>query len=172
MPDSLLPPRYCEKPFPPYRYIPGQAPHPLRDPGGHSRGQAAEPLESFDPAGWRSCQSYLYGIDLFNYGFWWEAHEALETCWVAAGRTTVAGLFLQGLIQIAVACLKQYQGFTDVAARMALEGLTKFPRGEAQCLGIELAALRREVTDYFSGGCHKPPQITLDSPAGGAGGKS
>ncbi|MFQ5661093.1 MAG: hypothetical protein ACE5GZ_11755 [Gammaproteobacteria bacterium] len=29
-------PRYTNRPFPSYRYVPGKAPHPTRDPDGHS----------------------------------------------------------------------------------------------------------------------------------------
>ena len=61
------------------------------------------------PGDWQSCELYLYGIDLFNYGYWWEAHEALETVWHAAGqKSTLCGTFIQGLIQLAGAQLKRF----------------------------------------------------------------
>ena len=82
-------------------------------------------MKSFDPDKWHSCEEYLYGIDLFNHGYWWEAHEALEAVWAAAGRRTKTGFFVQGLIQVAVAHLKKFQGLHDVATRMAQTGLQK-----------------------------------------------
>jgi hypothetical protein len=155
------PPRYSTRAFPPYRYIPGKAPHPIRDPGGHSYGHPIEQPETFDAVGWRSCDQYLYGIDLFNHGFWWEAHEALEAVWVGAGRKTDTGLFVQGLIQIAVAHLKRFQGFDDVARRMAAEGLDKIKRMRGIHLGIDVAAFRTAVEASFSGALEIPVVIGL-----------
>lgn len=147
--------RYTTRPFPRYRYIPGRSPHPVRDPDGHSFGHGPAPLETFAEEDWPACVEYLYGIDLFNHRYWWEAHESLEQCWVAAGRTTELGLFLQGLIQVAVACLKLEQGFTDVAKRMAEDGLAKFPR-DPRRLGISVAELRRDIYAHLQGTAPAP----------------
>ena len=107
-------PRYSQRPFPPYRFLPFRSgaplPHPRNDPAGHSYGQDEECLPGFTPADWSTCEPYLYGIDLFNHGYWWEAHEALETVWLAAGRATRCGRFVQGLIQLAGAQLKRFVG--------------------------------------------------------------
>lgn len=157
------PARYSSRPFPPYRYVPGRAPHPTRDPEGHSFNKHPAPLEKFDPDGWAGCADYLYGIDLFNHRYWWEAHEALEQCWVAAGRESETGLFLQGLIQIAVACLKQEQGFADVARRMAEEGMQKFPHGTDEFLGINFDTLRAGARAHV-GSEGPPPVIKLIFP--------
>ncbi|MDH3688503.1 MAG: DUF309 domain-containing protein [Gammaproteobacteria bacterium] len=153
--------RYTSRPFPSYRFVPGKAPHPTRDPEGHSYNKQPEQLASFDPEDWNSCDEYLYGIDLFNHGFWWEAHEALETVWVAAGRRTETGLFIQGLIQIAVAHLKWFQGFHDTATRMALDGLEKMQSINGSYLGIELGIFRSSVESYFSGENETPVIIEL-----------
>ncbi len=152
--------RYSTRPFPRYRYIPGRAPHPVRDPDGHSFGLHPEPLEKFTADYWSSCAEYLYGIDLFNHRYWWEAHEALEQCWVAAGRITETGLFLQGLIQIAVACLKHEQGFTDVAERMAEEGMQKFPRNREDMLGVNIRKICAETRSHVQS-AGPPPVIAL-----------
>jgi len=157
--------RYTNRDFPGYRYIPGRTPHPVRDPDGHSHGHIPAPLEKFTGEDWATCEEYLYGIDLFNHRYWWEAHEALEQCWVAAGRTTATGLFLQGLIQIAVACLKYEQGFTDVAWRMAAEGLQKFPPGVEWMLGISTGNLRRDIHEHLHGAA-PPPGIRLEGATG------
>jgi hypothetical protein len=154
--------RYSTRPFPRYRYVPGRSPHPVRDPEGHSFGHGPAPLEYFSAAEWQTCPEYLYGVDLFNHHYWWEAHEALEQCWVAAGRTTETGLFLQGLIQIAVACLKLEQVFTDVAQRMAAEGLEKFPSGREEMLGVNIEKLRTDVRNHLHN-AGPAPVIMLDS---------
>lgn len=150
-PAETAPPRYTNRPFPSYRFIPGKSPHPTRDPTGHSYHKPAEQLAPFEAWHWQSCDEYLYGIDLFNHGYWWEAHEALELVWVAAGRHTETGLFIQGLIQIAVAHLKRFQGSNDVAKHMAAEGLKKMKRIKGIYLGIDVATFCSDVELYYSG---------------------
>ena len=115
--------RYTKRPFPTYRFVPGKAPHPGRDPDGHSYNKTPAQLGIFKSGDWQACHEYLYGIDLFNHEYWLVANEVLEAVWVAAGRRTETGLFIQGLIQIAVAHLKRLQGFHDTASRMASAGL-------------------------------------------------
>ena len=161
-PSATAPPRYSGRPFPSYRFVPGKAPHPTRDPEGHSYNKPPEQLASFTPEDWSCCEQFLYGIDLFNHGFWWEAHEVLEAVWVAAGRRTETGLFIQGLIQIAVAHLKRFQGFHDTAKRMALGGLDKMQRISGVYLGIKIAPFRSAVKAYFSGENVTPVIIELD----------
>ena len=152
------PPRYTDRAFPAYRYVPGKAPHPTRDPEGHSYNKRPPEPAKFEPGQWQSCDEYLYGIDLLNHGYWWEAHETLESIWVAAGRQTETGLFIQGLIQIAVAHLKMYQGFNNVAVRMAKEGLDKMKQIKGIYLGIDVAALRNAVKTFYTT-CGESPVI-------------
>ncbi len=97
--------------LPPYAYIPGTGlPHPTSDPRGHSFGKAhtvvAEPL----PQDWTTCKPYLYGIDLFNYGYYWEAHESWESIWKVCQREGTAARFLKGLIKLAAAGVKMREG--------------------------------------------------------------
>ena len=98
--------RYCpQKPFPPYRHIPGVTPHPIRDPRGHSYGvEEVHDAEPLPPEFWRQNEDYLYGVDLYNFAYWWEAHEAWEGLWHQAEGTY--RLFLQGLIQVSAAFIK------------------------------------------------------------------
>ena len=105
-PAGPLPRLIPERPFPPYAYLPGRSPHPTRDPGGHSYSQVPETPDVPDPEDWRGCGDYLYGIDLFNGGYFWEAHEAWEGLWVACGRQGATASFLQGLINLAAAGFK------------------------------------------------------------------
>lgn len=156
--------RYTDRPFPAYRFVPGRAPHPTRDPEGHSYGEQPAALTSFDAGRWSGCEEYLYGIDLFNHRYWWEAHEALEAVWVAAGRRSATGLFVQGLIQIAVAHLKRLQGFDDTAGRMARAGLEKMRGVEGVYLGIDVRRFRAAVDAYFSGEADAPVTISLEGP--------
>ena len=73
---SMLRPRWLpEKSFPPYAYLPGRQPHPVRDPAGHS--YRVEPMPVAAEASLGS-DVFLWGLDLFNHGYYWEAHEAWE----------------------------------------------------------------------------------------------
>lgn len=55
---------------------------------------------------WDQCKSYIWGVDLFNSGFYWEAHEAWEAVWIAAGRKGAVADFLKSLIKLAAAGVK------------------------------------------------------------------
>ena len=103
-------PRYTGDCLPPYSYVPGHFPHPLSDPEGHLYGEDPSEPRPLRPAAWRECDDYLYGIDLFNHGFYWEAHEAWESLWHAAGREGVVAGFLKGLIKLAAAGVKAREG--------------------------------------------------------------
>lgn len=153
-------PLYTNKPLPAYRYVPGQTPHPTRDPGGHSYNRKTETLGPFDPEDWKSCEAYLYGIDLFNHGFWWEAHEVLETVWIAADRRSEAGLFIKGLIQIAVAYLKALQGQETTARNIARKGLNKMGHYPGRYLGIDTKSFCAAVKASFNG--HQVEPVTVE----------
>ena len=96
-------------PLPPYAFLPGYAPHPERHPGGHMRGGREAPEPSPNPldAGlWAHNRAYLLGLDLFNYGYYWEAHEKWEALWLLAGEEKGTASFLKGLIKLAAAGVK------------------------------------------------------------------
>jgi hypothetical protein len=105
-------------PFPPYTYVPGQTPHPVSDPAGHMHGEAPQPAELLVDD-WPRCHAYLRGIDLFNHGYYWEAHEVWESLWHAAGRTGPVADFLKGLIKLAAAGVKTLEGSPTGSARHA-----------------------------------------------------
>ena len=99
--------RYCSgRSFPPYAFLPGRDPHPTRDPRGHSYGEDEGEVGYLAPEEWRGNLDYLWGVDLYNHGYLWEAHEAWEGLWHGAKHDRHQALFLQGLIQCAAACLK------------------------------------------------------------------
>ncbi len=105
--------------LPPYTYVPGRAPHPLREPDGHSYGEAEEPVDA--PVVDRPDDSprFLRGTRLFDAGFYWEAHEAWESLWLAAGRTSPLAAFLKGLIKLAAAGVKVREGVPSGVKRHA-----------------------------------------------------
>lgn len=99
-----------EIPFPEYAFVPLKHPHPVTDPRGHSFGQSHTVPEPLDPATPTASREFLFGVDLFNAGFYWEAHEAWEGLWIAADRTGTTANFLKGLIKLAAAGVKAREG--------------------------------------------------------------
>ena len=134
-----MPPRYAPANLlPPYSYVPGHnLPHPVNDPSGHSysavhdqpRGALNTPTPfghlPADPAARRQTIAatlaanplWLYALDLFNGGWYWEAHEAWEGFWNALGRTTSEARLVQGLIHLAAAAVKIREGKPAGVAR-------------------------------------------------------
>ena len=110
-PTAAHRPRYCpSKALPPYTYVPGLAPHPVSDARGHLFGKAEPPAEELTTSAFAENETYLYAVDLFNHGYYWEAHEEWERLWHVAGRTGPTADFLKGLIKLAAAGVKLREG--------------------------------------------------------------
>ena len=148
-------PRYSQRPFPAYRYVPGLHPHPQRDPAGHSY-QPRPTLARhapWRPQDWQALEDWLYGVDLFNHFFFWEAHEAWEGLWAVAPRATPPSLVLQGLIQIAAALLKTHMQVIAGARVLSAEGLKKLREVapvEPRLLGLDLGDVADRFAVYFA----------------------
>lgn len=147
-----------DEPLPPYAYLPRRTPHPTRDADGHSFGRAPSLLAPPDPRRWRECTPYLHGIDLFNHGYYWEAHEAWEALWHACGRTGQTADFLRALIRLAAAGFKLREGrpmgaLRHAAAASALlrEVVAENERPDAGYMGLRVRALA-DAADGFSAG--------------------
>lgn len=165
-------PRYFpDREFPPYTYIPGRAPHPVNDPHGHSHGRGAAAVEASLAEGIGSSAEFLWGVDLFNYGYYWEAHEAWEAVWVAAGRTTSAARFVQGLIKLAAAGVKAREGRKEgvrrhtARAQELIEGARSAnePERRATC-GLAIDDVLALCTEMAAVECAGLPQEPLPHP--------
>ncbi len=147
--EAASPPRLVPGiPLPPYTYVPGRFPHPTSDPHGHSFGIAPQRPDPPDAQQWQGCRPYLYGIDLFNHGYYWEAHEVWEGLWHACGRRGPTADFLKGLIHLAAAGVKvregQLQGVHNHARRAAAlfqQTAAASGAGEARYMGLALTEL-------------------------------
>jgi hypothetical protein len=116
------------RPFPAYAYLPGRDPHPTGDPRGHSFASPEAPAAYLPPASWRENHDYLYGVDLYNAGYLWEAHEAWEGLWHEAKHDALQAPFLQGLFQCAAAALKVTMGQPNGVVRLAEQGTARLER--------------------------------------------
>jgi predicted metal-dependent hydrolase len=143
--------------------VPGHFPHPASDPAGHLFGAPHPVVEPLRPSDWRLAPHYLYGVDLFNQGYYWESHEAWEALWHAAGRTGPLADFLKGLIKLAAAAVKVREGNPRGVrrhAQRAAELLAATPEttycGLEKAQLLELAARLGERAETY-----QSPQPTL-----------
>jgi hypothetical protein len=155
----MTPERLTSTPFPPYAYRPGRHPHPIRSPAGHMFGKERPP-SSFDPARWRESKEYLYGIDLFNAQYFWEAHEAWEGLWHALGRRGPLAAVLEGLIQIAAAHIKAEEGRMTGVTILSQKAFGRFESsmtelGGGSCvMGVDLLDFRERSARWFDAYIH------------------
>jgi len=140
--------------FPGYRFVAGVNPHPLRDPRGHSyeSGKRDEKRGKWSPDRWRQSPEWLYGVDLFNAFYFWEAHESWKAAWSVLPRESAPALLLQGLIQIAAALIKIHAGSLDGAGKLSARGLEKLRKAGASApllLGLDAQQTARDFERYF-----------------------
>jgi hypothetical protein len=144
-----------ERPLPPYAFVSPCWPHPRTHPSGHSYGAPEPHAEPLDPSRWAESAEHLRSVELFNRGYYWEAHEGWEALWNAAGRVGPVADFFRGLIKLAAAGIKVRQGRADGVRIHAERALACFAAvrgasGAAKFAGLDLDALddfARDVRD-------------------------
>lgn len=138
--DVMSKDRYVpDVPFPPYAFVPGRHPHPVTDANGHSFGKAHSTPQPLDAELPRTSHEFLYAIDLFNAGYYWEAHEAWEGLWNAAGRSGTQGNFLKGLIKLAAAGVKARVGQSNGVLRHGQRAVELFQSVKSEITSQDLA---------------------------------
>ncbi len=142
---SLL---YSKLKLPQYAYLPGKM----------QRALTRTDIPSFEvlPLSlkkWNENEAYLYGIDLFNHGFYYEAHEVWEELWHEVGHKTLPGKFLKILIQLSAIQLKLLSEEPSPAKRLAqraqallLELCREIPSSSETYLGIHLKTLSKNLS--------------------------
>lgn len=158
---GTTPPRYSPRPFPSYRFVPGQTPHPRRTSHGHSYEQPEPKPTPFLPDQWQSSEDYRYGIDLYNHGYWWESHEVFEALWNSAGRRSEQGNFFQALIQLAAANLKRFMDNRKAAQNLLQRGLVRLEQTPDFYMGMDVARLTEEVRQRVNGPEFQAPLMYL-----------
>ena len=102
-------PRYSSRSLPSTAFVPGVSTRADRPTAPPARPNAID-LDAL-----AANDDFRFGVDLFNHGFPWEAHEAWEPLWFAAPRDRVERALLQGLIHAAAAVVKAKGGAIDQA---------------------------------------------------------
>ena len=161
---SATAPRYApHQPLPPYPHRLGVTPHPRRHADGHSFGQPEPASAALDRDNWRRHEAWLVGVDLFNAGCWWEAHEWWEAAWNATSEEG-ARCLLQGLIQLAAAWLQRAAGNERGRA-----GLWRRGRGNLAVaasspwgsVGLDIEGVIADADAAFASGDAMGQQLTL-----------
>jgi hypothetical protein len=153
-----------EKRFPTYAYLPGKHPHPVRDPLGHSYQNDPGTVAVEEALG---SDVFRWGIDLFNHGYYWEAHEAWEPLWHAAKQSTQHRLFFKGLILLAAAGVKIREGKRVAAARHAARAAALFRqtvRAPSRLFDVALGMPTAALAEYAEAATTSPAVLREPMP--------
>jgi hypothetical protein len=130
--------------LPAVAFVPGRA-------GSIRPAPRARDIESapVPPERWRENEAWLHGVDLWNHGFLWEAHEAWERTWRAPFDARQAE-FMRGMIQCAAAALKTAIGKTRNAGRLWQAGIGRIERA-VRCgryMGLDVRAFADDLRAF------------------------
>lgn len=157
-----MPPRYTARPLPATAYLPGVSPRGDRPAVPPDR--SVPDRSMIDAASLATSDELRYGVDLFNHGFPWEAHEVWEPLWFATPREHPERALLQGLIHAAAAAVKARTGATTIAHDFVDSACGYLERALSDLLDVRglIAALRAWSHDVTA----PPPTIILAEPPG------
>src|SRR5688572_31369870 len=79
------------------------------------------------------------GVDLYNAGHYWNAHEAWEEVWLESERGMRG--FYQGMIQISAAFVHVTRNRYPGGVKLLGEGIEKLEKYPAAFMGVELGQL-------------------------------
>ena len=145
-----IPPRLTAYALPATAYVPGRSVRSAVAGGGGPH-----------PAVGDLAQMHRWAIDLFNHGYYWEAHEAWEAIWIALGRRGAQADFIKALIKLTAAGVKLRQRRPRGAVRHARRAAELF----AGCARVAApAACRCELSSwYLAAAClglaERPPVV-------------
>lgn len=143
-----VPARLTDRTLPPYSYVPGLFPHPIRAPNGHMHGTPESQIDADDQAAVRA--AHYWAVDLFNNGYYWEAHEAWEALWHAYRRSGARADFVKGLIKLSAAGVKAREGNAAGVNRHAQRAVELF-RGVAEDTTTDWHSLFGITPEQLSG---------------------
>ena len=115
-------------PFPPYAHVPGETPHPNKE-GGHSFGRAEPECPGLGEGALADNRCFWFAADLFDHGYFWEAHVWWEAVWRRSRGDPAHDALLKGLIKIAAGRLKARMNRPDVARDLLEEARGLLRRG-------------------------------------------
>lgn len=91
-------------------------------------------------------EQFQQGVDQFNAGKFFDAHESWETIWLKAPEPDK--IFLQGITQVTAAFHHHSQGNREGAESLLQKGLQKLEQFPADYRGVRLEKLREELRKW------------------------
>ncbi|MCB9561636.1 MAG: DUF309 domain-containing protein [Kofleriaceae bacterium] len=156
--------RVPHRALPSRAYLPGGA---VARPAGEAP-SVCQPLRDAGDA-WRDHEGYLWGVDLYEHGYPWEAHEAWEAAWAATAPASPERALVGGLVQLAAAVVQarlgRWGGVTSLAAK-ARRRLAEAGRAAPVLCGIAVAPLADAIAAWAAraaatGEVGEPPRLGL-----------
>jgi len=123
-------PRYSARSLPQAAFVPGVSRRADRPSAAPARRVEVD-LDAL-----ATDDDFRHGVDLFNHGFPWEAHEAWEPLWFAAPRGRPERALLHGLIHVAAAAVKARAGALGAARGLVDSACEHLAGAAASCLDI------------------------------------
>jgi hypothetical protein len=148
-----VPVRYSARPLPRTAFVPGLSRRTDRPTAPLPR----PVLVDFDALALDD--DFRFGIDLFNHGFPWEAHETWEPLWFAAPRDRPERPLLQGLIHAAAAAVKAKAGATNAARGFVDSACGHLALATTAILDVD--ALIAALNGWLRDPSQPPPPIVL-----------
>lgn len=75
---------------------------------------------------------WLYGLDLFDAAFYWEAHEVWEELWHTLNKQVPNAQVIQGMIQLAACLLTAELGRSAASERLLTRARIKLESGQSK----------------------------------------
>jgi hypothetical protein len=155
-PDARWP-RYSSRALPDRRYVPGRGPHPRR----LTANRESETPDPGPPERWCESEAFRFGVDLYNFAYWWESHEIFEEFLRATRRGSREDELLRALVQLAAANLQRFTRREAGARRLARRAAERLMKLSGVVLGVDAPILARAVRDHFEHGASGPVRIRL-----------
>ena len=149
--EDAVPRRYTELELPRWSCLPS---HVASADFERLRPATLDMPERIAPQRVTSQLAFRYGADLYNAGFFWEAHEVWEPVWMAMPPNSRERIACQALIQAANACLKLRFGGVRAFSRLAREVArhAEEVKASGRCaVGIDMAAWGSAFADFADG---------------------
>lgn len=155
-----LPKRYLPQyAFPEVPYLPGRTLHPRKREveviPKELHLQEKQEISFTHPL-------FYFGVDLFNYAYWWESHECWEILWMRL-KLSEKNL-MQALIQMAACCLTHRLGRergTHSLKKLVLQRLTQhILQTQHHDFGLNLESLQQQFLNHIEKS-DPPPLIVL-----------
>ncbi len=126
-------------------YLPGSGVAPPREALAEVRAALPRRVD----AEWLNvAPSFQLALELFDAGYFWETHEVIEPLWDATLPNSAERNLLQGLIQLANACLKLRMQQPNAAVRLLAETAKFLTAARGLEVGIKIDDLLSQCAAF------------------------